>query len=253
MQANDASCGKMSVLKSLLSTWYDLGDKVLLFSYSVRMLNVLEKLVIAEGHTFLWLDGNTPPSQRLSLCDKFNHTKDAFIFLISTRAGGLGLNLTAANKVVIFDPNWNPAYDIQAQDRAYRIGQRRDVAIYRLISADSIEELVYQRQIYKQQSSNIVMKGSHERRYFEGVQGVKGQEGELFGLVNLLGVKKKTALLRQNERREQLRCAKQACFIFSLQSFLDQSVLLCFFESFSCLSPSHCMQKGTRSGSTRWR
>ena len=106
------------------------------------------------------------------------------------------------------------------------------MAIYRLISADSIEELVYQRQIYKQQSSNIVMKGSHERRYFEGVQGVKGQEGELFGLVNLLGVKKKTALLRQNEKREQLRCAKWPALYFPSNTFLISPYFSVFLSLF---------------------
>ncbi len=70
-----------------------------------------------------------------------------FAFLISTKAGGVGLNLTAANKVFIFDPNWNPAYDLQAQDRAFRIGQSRDVEVFRLLSSNSVEENVYHRQV----------------------------------------------------------------------------------------------------------
>lgn len=91
--------------------------------------------------------------------------------MISTRAGGLGLNLVSANRVVIFDPNWNPAQDLQAQDRSFRFGQRRHVTVYRLLAAGSIEELVYSRQIYKQQLFNIgVVNGTFEKRYFEGVQ-----------------------------------------------------------------------------------
>lgn len=92
------------------------------------------------------------------------------MFLISTRAGGLGLNLVSANRVVIFDPNWNPAQDLQAQDRSFRFGQKRHVTVFRLLSAGSIEELVYSRQVYKQQLSNIAVAGKMEKRYFEGVQ-----------------------------------------------------------------------------------
>ena len=90
-------------------------------------------------------------------------------------AGGLGLNLTSANRVVIFDPSWNPAHDLQAQDRAFRLGQHRDVHVYRLLGAGTLEELIYSRQLYKQQQSNMAVHGTRERRYFEGVQGVKGQ------------------------------------------------------------------------------
>jgi hypothetical protein len=86
---------------------------------------------------------------------------------------------------VIVDPNWNPAYDLQAQDRAYRLGQTRDVEVFRLISAGTIEEVVYARQIYKQQQANIGYNASVERRYFKGVQDQKDLKGEIFGLANL--------------------------------------------------------------------
>jgi hypothetical protein len=123
------------------------------------------------------------PSQ--TIVDEFNSNPSAFVFLISTKAGGLGLNITSANKVVIVDPNWNPAYDLQAQDRAYRLGQTRDVEVFRLISAGTIEEIVYARQIYKQQQANIGYNASVERRYFKGVQDQKDLKGEIFGLANL--------------------------------------------------------------------
>ena len=77
--------------------------------------------------------------------------------MISTKAGGVGLNLTGASRVVIFDPDWNPANDLQAQDRAYRIGQKQDVRVYRLISSGSIEEMKYIRQMYKTQVNNTVL------------------------------------------------------------------------------------------------
>ena len=77
------------------------------------MLNVLEKLMIREGHAYRRLDGETPPAQRLKIVQEYNNNDNIFVMLISTRAGGLGLNLTSANVVVIFDPNWNPSYDFQ--------------------------------------------------------------------------------------------------------------------------------------------
>lgn len=106
------------------------------------------------------------------------------------------MNITSANKVVIFDPNWNPSYDLQAQGRAYRIGQLRDVEVFRLVSAGTVEEIVYARQIYKQQQANIGYNASTERRYFTGVQNDKFQKGEIFGLDNLMSFHADDILLR---------------------------------------------------------
>ncbi|KAL5730413.1 Swi5 complex subunit Swi2 [Ranunculus cassubicifolius] len=178
-------CGKMRALEKLMLSWISRGDKILLFSYSVRMLDILEKFLIRKGYCFSRLDGSTPTSIRQSLVDDFNSSPSKQVFLISTRAGGLGLNLVSANRVVIFDPNWNPAQDLQAQDRSFRYGQRRHVVVFRLLAAGSLEELVYTRQIYKQQLSNIAVSGKMEKRYFEGVQDCKEFKGELFGISNL--------------------------------------------------------------------
>jgi len=116
---------------------------------------------------------------------EYNSNNGIFIMLMSTKAGGLGINLTSANTVIIVDPNWNPSHDLQAQDRAFRIGQRRHVKVFRLLAAGTIEETIYQRQIYKQQLVNITMDASNQRRYYTGVQGDKGQKGELWGVANL--------------------------------------------------------------------
>ncbi|XP_076937822.1 switch 2-like [Bidens hawaiensis] len=178
-------CGKMKALEKLMSSWILHGDKILLFSYSVRMLDILEKLLIRKGYSFSRLDGSTPTAMRQSLVDDFNSSPSKQVFLISTRAGGLGLNLVSANRVVIFDPNWNPAHDLQAQDRSFRFGQKRHVVVFRLLAAGSLEELVYTRQVYKQQLSNIAVSGKLEKRYFEGVQDCKEFQGELFGISNL--------------------------------------------------------------------
>lgn len=167
---NPEFCGKWKVLKKLLKFWYNNGDKVLVFSHSVRLLRILQHLFTNTSYTVSYLDGSLSYEQRQEVVDTFNSDPTQFVFLISTKAGGVGLNITSANKVVIVDPHWNPSYDLQAQDRAYRIGQTRDVEVFRLITLGTIEEIVYARQIYKQQQANIGYTASSERRYFKGVQ-----------------------------------------------------------------------------------
>ncbi|PSS27471.1 hypothetical protein M430DRAFT_112291 [Amorphotheca resinae ATCC 22711] len=179
-------CGKWNILKKLLKFWHENGDKVLIFSHSVRLLKMLQLLFSNTSYNVSFLSGSMPNEDRQRVVDEFNSDPGQFVFLISTKAGGVGLNITSANKVVIFDPNWNPSYDLQAQDRAYRIGQLRDVEVFRLVSAGTVEEVVYARQIYKQQQANIGYNASTERRYFKGIQNNKDQKGEIFGLSNLL-------------------------------------------------------------------
>merc|ERR1712062_252154 len=104
---------------------------------------------------------------RQSLINRFNSTSDLFVFLLTTRVGGLGVNLTGANRVIIFDPDWNPSTDIQARERAWRIGQRRQVTIYRLLTSGTIEEKIYHRQIFKQFLTNRVLKDPKQRRLFK--------------------------------------------------------------------------------------
>ncbi|KAH9834464.1 P-loop containing nucleoside triphosphate hydrolase protein [Rhodofomes roseus] len=175
-------CGKWLVLESLLKDWRrDPTNKVLIFTKSVKILKILDYHLQAEGLGFVTLEGSTRPQDRMPLIDKFHEDPDIFVFLISTLAGGTGLNLTGANKVVIFDP----AHDLQAIDRAYRFGQTRDVEVFRLLGAGSIEELIYARQVYKQQQMQVGYNASFQTRYFEGVQGDKDKQGELFGIKNI--------------------------------------------------------------------
>ncbi|KAK9804888.1 hypothetical protein WJX72_010344 [[Myrmecia] bisecta] len=184
--SNSDNCGKMLALEKLLELWKGKGNKVLIFSHSVKMLKIIKSMVERKGYSAEYLDGSTPVKDRQPKVDRFNDSPSLFLFLISTTAGGLGLNLTSANKVVIVDPSWNPAHDLQAQDRAFRIGQRRDMNVYRLVAAGTLEEMVYKRQIYKQQQSEIAVNASSERRYFAGIQGKRGAQGELWGIANLL-------------------------------------------------------------------
>ncbi|EFQ99758.1 chromatin-remodeling complex ATPase chain isw-1 [Nannizzia gypsea CBS 118893] len=194
--SNPEFCGKWKVLKKLLKWWHANGDKVLVFSHNVRLLKMLQMLFNHTSYNVSYLDGSMSYEDRSNVVNAFNSDPRQFVFLISTKAGGVGLNITSANKVVVVDPNWNPAYDLQAQDRAYRIGQLRDVEVFRLVSAGTIEEIVYARQIYKQQQANIGYNASTERRYFRGVQEKKDQKGEIFGLANLFEYQNNNVVLR---------------------------------------------------------
>jgi len=160
------SCGKMQMLLPLLRHWRKRGQKVLVFSRGTRLLDVLEACLWQQGWSpqVLRLDGSTPHGQRQRLVDEFNTSAARGIFLISTRAGGVGLNLTAASVVVIFDPDWNPCADMQAQDRSFRIGQTRVVEVYRLLGAGTIEEQVYVRQVWKQQLAAAAIDGTRSAR-----------------------------------------------------------------------------------------
>ena len=187
-KANPEFCGKWRVLKKLMQFWHgqqDANNKVLVFSHSVRLLKMLQSLFVHTEYNVQYLDGSMTLDDRSKAVRDFNTDPNQFVFLISTKAGGIGLNITSANKVVVVDPNWNPSYDLQAQDRAYRIGQTRDVEVFRLVSQGTLEEIVYARQIYKQQQASIGYSATSERRYFQGVQDRKDQKGELFGLNNL--------------------------------------------------------------------
>lgn len=194
--ANPDFCGKWKVLKKLLRWWQSNGDKVLVFSHSVRLLKMLQMLFTHTSYNVSYLDGSMKYEDRALAVDEFNSDPRQFVFLISTKAGGVGLNITSANKVVVVDPNWNPSYDLQAQDRAYRIGQVRDVEVFRLVSAGTIEEIVYARQVYKQQQAEIGYNASSERRYFKGVQDQKDQKGEIFGMQNLFSYRYDNVVLR---------------------------------------------------------
>jgi superfamily II DNA/RNA helicase len=211
--ANPEFCGKWKILKKLLRFWHENGDKVLVFSHSVRLLRILQHLFHNTSYNVSFLDGSLSYEDRQKVVDDFNSDPSQFVFLISTKAGGVGLNITSANKVVIFDPHWNPAYDLQAQDRAYRIGQVRDVDVFRLVSAGTIEEIVYARQIYKQQQANIGYNASNERRYFKGVQRDKTRKGELFGMRNLFSFHEDQVVLREIVNKTNVAEAKAGVYL----------------------------------------
>lgn len=159
--------GKMIVVESLLRLWFKQGHRVLLFTQSRQMLEILEVFVRENGFSYLKMDGTTTIGSRQPLIAQFNQNKDIFVFLLTTRVGGLGVNLTGANRVVIYDPDWNPSTDTQARERAWRIGQKQQVTVYRLLTAGTIEEKIYHRQIFKQFLTNRVLKDPKQRRFFK--------------------------------------------------------------------------------------
>lgn len=147
--------------------WKSHGNRTLLFSQNRVVLDVIEKDVAKSNYKYLRMDGTTPVSSRQDLVNMFNNDPTINVFLMTTRVGGLGLNLTGADRVVIFDPDWNPSTDLQARERAWRIGQTKPVEIYRLVAAFTIEEKMYARQAYKHHLSQKILTNSEQRRVFE--------------------------------------------------------------------------------------
>ncbi|XP_075395190.1 DNA excision repair protein ERCC-6-like [Tenrec ecaudatus] len=142
--------GKMIFLMKLLMRLRDEGHQTLVFSQSRQILNFIERLLKNRHFKTLRIDGTiTHLLEREKRIKLFQQNKDYSVFLLTTQVGGVGLTLTAATRVVIFDPSWNPATDAQAVDRVYRIGQKENVVVYRLITCGTVEEKIYRRQVFK--------------------------------------------------------------------------------------------------------
>lgn len=143
--------GKFTALKELLSEAVQCNRKVLLYSQFRDMLRIIREWVGRKNIPYTYLDGQT--RERQKVIDEFNNNEDVRLFLISLKAGGTGLNLTAADMVIIYDPWWNPAVELQAIDRTHRIGQTKTVSVYRMITEDSIEQKIM---LLKEKKSRVV-------------------------------------------------------------------------------------------------
>lgn len=142
--------GKFHLLQRMLSKLKTAGHRILIFFQMTTVMTIMEDFLTMEGHSYLRLDGSTKAEDRSSLLKRFNDPSSPyFVFLLSTRAGGLGLNLQSADTVILFDSDWNPHQDLQAQDRAHRIGQTKQVRIFRLVTVDSVEEVILAKAQYK--------------------------------------------------------------------------------------------------------
>lgn len=138
-------CGKLQKLATLLRTLAAGGHRALIFTQMTRVLDVLEAFLNMHGYRYLRLDGATKVEQRQVLTEHFNNDTRILCFILSTRSGGLGINLTGADTVIFYDSDWNPSMDKQCQDRAHRIGQTRDVHIYRFVTEFTIEENIFKK------------------------------------------------------------------------------------------------------------
>lgn len=163
-----AKSGKMKIVGHYLRIWKVAGHKTLLFAQHRIMLDILEKFVRSmPGIRYMRMDGTTPIPLRQSMVDDFNTHPDLHVFLLTTKVGGLGINLTGANRVIIYDPDWNPSTDQQARERAWRLGQKREVEIYRLMTAGTIEEKIFSRQMFKTYLIKKVMQDPTKRQTFQ--------------------------------------------------------------------------------------
>ncbi|XP_054919967.1 helicase domino isoform X3 [Dermacentor andersoni] len=175
-------CGKLQVLDKLLWQLRGGQHRVLIFTQMTRMLDVLEQFLNYHGHTYLRLDGSTRVDQRQALMERFNADRRIFCFILSTRSGGIGVNLTGADTVVFYDSDWNPTMDAQAQDRCHRIGQTRDVHIYRLISERTVEENILKKANQKRMLGDLAIEGGNFTTAFFKQNTLKDLFGTDFGL-----------------------------------------------------------------------
>ncbi|XP_052275442.1 chromatin-remodeling ATPase INO80-like [Dreissena polymorpha] len=153
--------GKLYVLDTLLQRLKSEGHRVLIYSQMTKMIDLLEEYMWHRKHTYKRLDGSSKISERRDMVADFQARSDIFVFLLSTRAGGLGINLTAADTVIFYDSDWNPTVDQQAMDRAHRLGQTKQVTVYRLICKGTIEERILQRAKEKSEIQRMVISGGN--------------------------------------------------------------------------------------------
>merc|ERR1712025_737829 len=180
--------GKFELLDRIFPKIKKSGHRVLLFCQMTQCLTILEDYLAWRGHKYLRLDGTTKADERGEMLSLFNDpNSEYFIFILSTRAGGLGLNLQTADTAIIFDSDWNPHQDLQAQDRAHRIGQKNEVRVLRLMTVNSVEERILAAARYKLNMDEKVIQagrlnntssGSERRQLLQSILRADDQDGE---------------------------------------------------------------------------
>lgn len=172
-------CGKLQRLDKLLRDLKAGGHRALIFTQMTKMLDILEQFLNIHGHRYLRLDGTTRIEQRQVLMDRFNNDDRILAFILSSRSGGLGINLTGADTVIFYDLDWNPAMDKQCQDRCHRIGQTRDVHIYRFVSEYTIESNILRKANQKRMLDDVVIQeGEFNTDYVAKTDGREVAGGE---------------------------------------------------------------------------
>ncbi|XP_034334038.2 lymphocyte-specific helicase isoform X2 [Magallana gigas] len=208
------TCGKMKLLDAMLAELKLRKHKVLIFSQMTKMLDILQDFCWLRKYKFCRLDGSTSIQERQEQMADFNSNPEVFIFLLSTRAGGLGINLVGADTVIIYDSDWNPQCDLQAQDRCHRIGQSKPVVIYRLVTTNTIDQRIVERAAAKRKLEKMVI---HKGRFKSGMENFSDKCKPLSPqeLMELLKAKD-----HENEVKDVDNLSKEA-----LDSLLDRSDL----------------------------
>ncbi|KAJ6015779.1 hypothetical protein N7540_010370 [Penicillium herquei] len=170
-------CGKLQRLDKLLRDLKAGGHRALIFTQMTKMLDILEQFLNIHGHRYLRLDGTTKVESRQMLTERFNSDPRILAFILSSRSGGLGINLTGADTVIFYDLDWNPAMDKQCQDRCHRIGQTRDVHIYRFVSEYTIESNILRKANQKRMLDDVIIQeGEFTTDYFTKLQNAPVEE-----------------------------------------------------------------------------
>lgn len=159
------NAAKMVMLDKLLKRMMAQGSRVLIFSQMSRVLDILEDYSVMRGYKYCRIDGGTAHEDRIAAIDDYNKPgSEKFLFLLTTRAGGLGINLTSADIVILFDSDWNPQADLQAMDRAHRIGQTKQVVVFRFVTENAVEEKVLERAAQKLRLDQLVIQQSRAQQ-----------------------------------------------------------------------------------------
>ncbi|XP_005749909.1 lymphoid-specific helicase isoform X1 [Pundamilia nyererei] len=211
------SSGKFLILDRLLPALKRRGHKVLIFSQMTSILDILMDYCYLRGFHYSRLDGSMSYAERDENMARFSKDPEVFIFLLSTRAGGLGINLTAADTVIIFDSDWNPQADLQAQDRCHRIGQTKPVVVYRLVTANTIDQKILERASAKRKLEQMVI---HKNKF-------KGGKAELKPNKSCIDLDELRELLKARGTEKEVKASKgKVISDKDLEILLDRSDLL---------------------------
>ena len=208
--------GKLLLLDKLLTKLKRDGHRVLVFTQMTKMLDILEDYARVRRHDYCRIDGQTPQNERDDAMDVFNAAGSRkFLFLLSTRAGGLGINLQTADTVVLYDSDWNPQMDLQAMDRAHRIGQKSQVRVFRLVCEDTVEQLMVERATKKLFLDALVMKQGKLSNSDNGVSTSELNQMVKFGAQRIFSSSESTItdddidlILAQGQARTEAEAAK---------------------------------------------
>ncbi|XP_038599606.1 lymphoid-specific helicase [Tachyglossus aculeatus] len=209
--------GKFLILDRMLPELKKRGHKVLLFSQMTMMLDILMDYCYLRSFSFSRLDGSMSYAAREENMRKFNTDPEVFIFLVSTRAGGLGINLTAADTVIIYDSDWNPQSDLQAQDRCHRIGQTKPVVVYRLVTANTVDQKIVERAAAKRKLEKLII---HKNQFKGGKSGLNQSK-------RCLDPKELIELLKSRDYEREVKGSREKVISDAdLELLLDRSDLI---------------------------